>query len=430
MVPVKTHEPAKEPSIQSQSDILVVGGGTAGAVAAIQAARAGARTLVIEMKGQLGGTMTAGGVDFPGLFHAWGRQVISGVGWELVCTAVELAGGTLPDFAVPYGQDHSRHHVRVNGPLYAAVAEQACLDAGVELCYYELPTTIEAVSEGWRVQSVGKGLQRTVTCKQLIDCTGGADIVGMRGYPRLREGTVQPGTYRFRLGGYDVEALDEALIEQHYEQALREGRLKRGDCKQIRFIHFLLKHGENAQYVFDADSSTSTTQTAANITGRQSFLRLLRFVRSLPGCENVKIAKMAQETGVRETYRIAGEVQVTHEDYVSGRVFDDAVCYSFYPIDVHTTEGVKPRHLPEGIVPTVPLRALVPRGSRNLLVAGRSISSDRLANSALRVQATCMAMGQVAGAAAALAARTSTTPLDVPLAELKALLSAHGAVVP
>ena len=133
---------------------------------------------------------------------------------------------------------------------------------------------------------------------------------------------------------------------------------------------------------------------------------------------------------MRESYRILGETVITVEDYTSGRVFEDALCYAFYPVDLHTEEGCVPEPLQEGVVPSVPLRALVPKGSRNLLVAGRSVSSDRLANSALRVQAPAMAMGQAAGAVAVLAAQQGATPLDVPLEQVKALLREHGAIVP
>ena len=178
------------------------------------------------------------------------------------------------------------------------------------------------------------------------------------------------------------------------------------------------------------DSSTAATQTQANIAGRRSLLRLIRFVRTLPGCERAQVQRMMQETAVRETYRIVGQTLITCDDYTSGRRFDDAVCYSFYPVDLHDRHGVKPQPLSPGTVPTVPLGALVPQGSRNLLVAGRSVSSDRLANSALRVQASCMAMGQAAGAAAALAARARTSPTDVPLDEIRSLLRQHAAIVP
>jgi hypothetical protein len=139
---------------------------------------------------------------------------------------------------------------------------------------------------------------------------------------------------------------------------------------------------------------------------------------------------MQAETAVRETYRIDGIYRITREDYVSGKVFDDSVSYSFYPIDLHDKNGVAPKHLAEGQVATIPLRALIPRGSQNFIVAGRCVSSDRLANSALRVQASCMAMGQAAGAAAALACKLKTSPLNVPYVQLKALIKEYGGIVP
>ena len=133
----------------------------------------------------------------------------------------------------------------------------------------------------------------------------------------------------------------------------------------------------------------------------------------------------------RETYRIAAECTVTRDDYFSGRVFHDAVCNAFYPIDMHdAVSGIHPVQLPEGVVATVPLRGLVPKGSRNFLVAGRCVGSDREANSGLRVQAACMAMGQAAGAAAACAAARGCAPLEVPLGQIDSVLRKWGAIVP
>jgi hypothetical protein len=415
-----------------ETDVLVVGGGTAGTIAAIQAARAGAATMLIEKGSQLGGTTTTAGVSFPGLFHAWGRQVISGIGWDLVRRTVELDHGSLPDFSKPYGKEHWRHQVRINGPLYAVLAEEACLQAGVRLCFYEFPLQIKPAQQGWNVEIVGKGTRRTVRCRQVIDCSGGADITAMAGFARLREKETQPGTLIFRLSGYDYEKLDKEIIEKKYLQAMADGALYEGDCQfpQGPFMGFLAKGGENGQHVYHADSSTAQTQTEANIKGRQSLLRLLKFVKTLPGCEQTKLDFMAVETGVRETFRIVGNYQISQDDYVSGRVFTDSLCYSFYPIDIHDRAGVKPKQLAAGVVPTVPLAALIPLNSTNLLVAGRSVSSDRLANSALRVQASCMAMGQAAGATAALAAKFKTTPLQVPVQEIKEMLRANGAIVP
>jgi len=415
----------------TQVDVLIAGGGTAGVIAAIQAGRLGRRALVLEMGSQLGGTMTTGGVSFPGLFHAWGRQVISGIGWELVRRAVELDSGAMPQFATA-PQRHSQHQVHINGALYAALAEEACLDAGVQLQLHETAIAGKPTRTGWQIEALGKNVRRRVLCRQLVDCTGGADLVGTLGFPRLREEQTQPGTLMFALTGYDVSELDADAIQERYEQALEQDALHEGDFahSQGRFIDFLASHGPNANHVFDADASTSVTMSQTNIRGRQALLRLLRFVRSLPGCGGARVLWAQPQTAVRETYRIVGQTQITHEDYTCGRRFEDAVCYSFYPIDLHTREGVKPEPLRPGVVPTVPLGALIPGGSRNLLVAGRSVSSDRPANSALRVQASAMAMGQAAGAAAALAAQHETTPGQVDMAELRRVLREHGAIVP
>lgn len=383
-------------TVETEADVLVVGGGTAGTVAALQAARIGAKTLLVEHGSQLGGTMTVGGVAFPGLFHAWGKQVIGGIGWDLVRQTVELDGGRLPDFATPAPPGrHWVHQVLINPFLYAVLAEEACRLAGVEVCYYEFPLAAQPGQNGWRVEVVGPGTRRQVTCRQLIDCTGGADVVGMLGLERLREDETQPGSMLFKLG-----------------DTFQAGR------ERLESV-----------YVHGADSSNSVTRTQANLAGRRSVLERLR-TRRARGERAARLVQLQPEAAFRESYRILGEAVITHEDYVTGRAFDDAVCYAFYPVDLHTRQGVRPQPLKEGIVPTVPLRALIPKGSRNLMAAGRSVSSDRLANSGLRVQAACMAMGQAAGAAAALAAGGNISPQEVPLADLKAVLQQHGAIVP
>lgn len=422
---------AEKPLPAESVDVVVVGGGTAGAVAAIQAARLGVRTMLIEMGGQLGGTTTTGGVDHPGLFHAWGKQVIAGIGWELVYKTVQLDTGILPDFSkIP--PRHSHHQVRVNGPLYAALLEEAFVKAGGQLCYYELTRAVRATDGGYELELVGKESERRVVCRQLIDCTGDANVVGKLGLPRLRDKVAQPGTMMFALGSYDLAGLDADLIQQRYVEALRDKKLLPGDVANpsAPFIDFLRGRGPNAQHVLGIDGATSASKTQANLAGRSSVLRILRFVRSLPGCEKARLVRMQTEAAVRETYRIEGETTITEADYLAGRVFDDAVCHAFYPIDLHDEHGVTPQPLREGVVPTVPLGALVPKGSRNLLVAGRCVSSDRAANSALRVQASCMAMGQAVGAAAALASKAGVTPLRVPMADLRQTLKSHAAIIP
>ena len=160
-------------------------------------------------------------------------------------------------------------------------------------------------------------------------------------------------------------------------------------------------------------------------------LKLVRTLRSFPGCENVKILDLKTETAVRETYRIDGIYKMTHQDYVEGKVFEDSLSYSFYPIDLHREgKSIYQEFLKQDVVASIPLRALIPKRSKNFLVAGRCISSDRMANSALRVQASCMGMGQAAAATAVLASKYGTTPSEVPITEVKQLLKKHGAIVP
>lgn len=412
-------------------DVAVVGGGSAGICAAVQSGRAGAKTVLVEASHQVGGTTTTGGVNFPGLFHAWGRQVIAGIGWDLVTNAVALGGGRLPDFSQPTGAAHWEHQVVVNIPLFVALSEEALAQAGVTLHYHAAPLRIEKADGGWRVTTAAAGDTRVITCKQLVDCTGNGAVAALLGLERLREEERQPGSFVYHIElNADVAALDAALLQERFNEAVKAGTVQRGDCRG-NVMGYVRAGGGTMNYVEDADNSTADARTETNLRGRAAALRMLRFLRSVPGLEKAQLASMSPEVGIRETYRVAGEALITHQDYTSGRRWDDAVCHAFYPIDLHDKKsGVKPAHLREGVVATVPLRALLPKGCPNLLVAGRCLSSDRLANSALRVQATCMATGQAAGAAAALAAKRGVTPGEVPLAELRALLSANGAILP
>ena len=369
--------------------VLVVGGGPAGIVAAIQSARAGAKTILVECDSQLGGTTTTGGVSFPGLFHAHGKQVIKGIGWELVEETVKMNSDVLQDFT-KMRRSHVPYHIYVNRYLYSLLAEDKCIKAGVQLRYYETP--VNAVFDGgnWIVDVVGKGTQATIHCRQLIDCTGNALMTQMAGYNVLRSKTCQPGSMMFKLAGYDLKKLNMGLIGREYKKAEATGKFKReeyfGNIPGLLSLGYYKREATTfINHIHGADSTTSETHTSANIQGRDTLLRMLRFLRTLPGLENTTIHSMCPETSIRETYRIDGMHEVTANEYVSGKRYEDAVCNSFYPIDLHNKAGVRPKHLKRDIVPAIPLRALIPKKSKNFLVAGRCASSDQLANSALRV---------------------------------------------
>lgn len=418
---------------QKPFDIVVIGAGTAGTIAAIQAGRLGLRTLVVEKNGLPGGTTTMAAVNFPGIFHAWGRQVISGIGWELVSRTVALCGERLPDFSrIP--ERHWEHQVRVNRAVYAALACEEFLKAGVTVLFHTMPAGIEECADGFRVRLCTKTGPMEVEARTVIDASGDAVAAGMAGYPLVEQDIRQPGTLIFSLKGYVPGDLDMNALQKSFQRALESGELTEADRAFVRHdIRGVLRSGgDNCTHVPGIDGRTSAGRSEAELKSRVSLLRIYRFLRGQPGLENLQIDFMAPECGIRETVTIRGEATITGSDYVAGRLWEDAVCYSFYPIDLHLPAGggIDTRPLPPETFPTVPRGALVPQGSKHMLVAGRCLSSDREANSALRVQATSMACGQAAAVIAAAALRRNVPVMEADMEEIRAMLRQHQAIVP
>jgi glycine/D-amino acid oxidase-like deaminating enzyme len=422
-------------NLPSRVDVLVAGAGTAGVPAALQAARAGASVLLVEKNSMPGGTTTAARVQFPGIFHAWGKQVIAGIGWELVERCVSECNGTLPDFSKPPAR-HWMHQVNVQGPIFAALCDEAMQRAGVHVLYHSMLAGTKRVGEGWEVTVCTKSGLQAVRAHVLVDCTGDANLADMAGCELAVPEHTQPATLCLLADGYDFSQLDLPAIERAAQQAVEDGRLHPTDAGWNRdrpSLHsWLASGGNNANHIHGQQARTSKGKSDLEIEGRAALLRLYRFLKTQPGLANLRIQAVAAECGVRETATILGRDTITAEDYVTGRLWPDPVCHAFYPIDLHTSDGggLDCRQLQPGIVPSVPRGALLPRGVENVIVAGRCLSSDRLANSALRVQATAMATGQAAGALAALACAASTTPARVPADQLRTLLTQHGAIVP
>ena len=418
-------------------DVIVIGGGTAGVVAATQAGRAGAKVLLVEKNGMLGGTTTTGGVNFPGLFHAWGRQVIAGIGWELVTRCVNETGGILPNFA-DYRRPHWQLQIRVNRFVYAALCDEAVVDAGVDLLFHTMLSGIKPHAEGcgWQVTLCTKNGPVVWDASVIVDTTGDANAAALAGLPIHIPDENQPATLFCQASGYNPADLDVEAINRAFDTEVKAGSLLYTDASWNTngpdIGRWLGSRGISANHIHHINARDSEGKTQLELSSRKSLLRLYRFLRRQAGLENLVIEQISPECGVRETATIRGKRTVTVEDYQSGRVWDDAVCYSFYPIDLHksTGGGLQMEPLAEGVVPTLPRGALLPAGSNNFLVAGRCIASDRLANSALRVQATCMATGQAVGAMAALSALTGIDPEALSLAEVHALLRQHGAIVP
>ena len=412
-------------------DVLVVGGGTAGIAAAGQAGRAGTRTILLERGFQVGGNATTGAVDLPGLFFAWGEPVVAGFGWEVVSNSMALASKPFPDTAAWRTKRHWELQHPIDIPLFVAVAEEMLEQAGVKIEYHAAPAALVRAGDAWTVSVHAGGDTRTIRAKEVVDCTGGGAVAALAGAKLLHPDTRSPGTFRYKVRNLPPRAKwDVPALQAAYRAALADGSLVEGDTRDpiFGFRHFA---GLLTNYVPDADDADADTRTRTDLEGRRRMLRLFRFLKKQKGFEKIVLESCAAETGVRETTRVEGDYVLTGDDYVAGRVFPDSVCYSFYPIDMHSTDGgVQPRQLAPGTKPTVPFRCLLPRGVDHMLVAGRCFSADRVAMSAARVQATCMATGQAAGEAAALAAKRGVAPRALPVEDVKAGLRARGCIVP
>ncbi len=411
-------------------DVIVIGGGTAGVIAAIQAGRAGASILLIEKNGMLGGTVTVGGINYPSSFHAYQKMIIAGIGWELCAAAMAIEGQDVN--ADHRGFTSSISGFTVNPALYAALADEMVLDAGAEILFHAMPAIVSKNDDTWKLTICTKTGLQDVRGKILIDCTGDANIVQMAGYAVTRSEDLQPGTLVVHATGYDAKTLDYDTIQKAFDVEIAAGRMKISDPGwnhgNIKF--FLNSYGGNRIHVPDVDASTSEGKTIAEIEGRKAMMRIFRFCRQQPGLENFNINYCATECGIRETVIIKGKTTVTCDDYTSGRVFDDAVCYSFYPIDIHRNHSIDGANIGDGIYPTIPLGAMLPIDSDGIIVAGRSVAGDQRANSAFRVESSCMAMGQAAGVVASLAVKQNKKIDELAITDIRNLLRQHGSIVP
>ena len=193
-------------------DVIVIGGGPAGVPAAVQAARLGARTLLVEKQCQLGGTTTLGGVTAIQTFFAYGRQIIAGIGWEIVCRSFDMLGRPRPTGGT-YNPDTGVTNTFVDSVAYSCALDQAVLDSGAQL---RLHTTLGAAADQgdhWRLTLCGKEGLADVRARVAIDCTGDANLVRLAGLEIVCHATRQPGTLVFTLeGGYHLDALGYGVL--------------------------------------------------------------------------------------------------------------------------------------------------------------------------------------------------------------------------
>jgi hypothetical protein len=421
-------------TVREVVDVVVAGGGTAGHIAALQAARAGVKTSVIEADSMLAGTMTTGGVNMPNHFFSTNGPVVQGIPWELYTKSKQIEGLPIPDYRKRRPVESPGYYSYINIPIYAALVEEEAAKAGLIIHYHEFISEVKAVGDYWEINSLGRGVQRITKAREIIDCTGDSDVIRILGLGVLRDEVRQPGSYQYRIEGIKHDQIWEQEVQILYEEAIQSGELQKGDFaypNMLPFKYYLDHGGHNCTHTYNSDTSDAENQTAANLEGRQRMLRMYRFLRSsIPGCEQVELKTMYPRAVARETYRTEGEYIITEEDFMKATDFEDKICNAFNYIDMHSQDVGCDVYFHESydLLPKIPYRALIPKGSARITVAGRIISAHRVALAGIRAQCVCMAMGQAMGAAAALAVQQKTPSRNISAKDIVALTIEHGAV--
>jgi hypothetical protein len=442
----------------SSYDVLVAGGGMAGIAAATAAARHGARTLLVEQAGWLGGMGIAGATGLHSFFNVFGAhadaepmRVVAGVAQELV-DRVTLLGGGVGHVRMERGTDFVSMLTPVEPEVFKLAAAQMCLEAGVRL---RLHTVLDQVSSShghidgvvlWN--KMGRSLVRAA---EYVDCTGDGDLAAHAGTPFAHFGPGDPGAYSagftFRLCNVDLAQMEadldrRGLITQ-LAHAVKPGTsrpdLVRLGINMAKFAgsgvanaprYFLssslrpreLTHCNCINYGPN-DGLNADALTAAEVDLRARMLQVAEMFRQhVAGCKECYCAGPSPSVGQRRARAIRCLVELTQEDCTRGRRFADQIgCFSFIDNPHHVVQ--------DGGAYGIPYRALIPLDVDNLLVAGRMMTVDLVAHNSTRNTVCCLLCGQAAGTAAAMAARGSVLVGQVDTEALRESLRRDGVLL-
>jgi hypothetical protein len=426
------------------TDVLVVGSGSAGATAAIAAARAGARTLIVERYGFLGGTSTAVLDTFYGFFTpgARARKVVGGVPDDVVG---ELSRrGVCFERPNTYGAGTG---VTYHPEYLKVVWEELARAAGARILLHAWVQDAERSGDriGAVVVATKAGLRR-IEARFVIDASGDADVCARAGVPYELAGDQEPAqtlTTTFKMCNVDWERrrtvskaefharMAEAAAGGKYDLPRREGSDHPTPVAGMSATIMTRVPSFERRDGVAVNATDPELLTRAEIEGRRQALEYVRFLRDcVSGYEKAQLASFGVQIGIRETRRVFGEYRLTRQDVLEARQFDDQIGLCGAPIEEHHAgTDTKWAYLPEGQCVGIPFRTLLPRGVENLLVAGRCFSATHDAHAAVRSMAQCMAMGQAAGEAAALCVRDRVAPGALSFAALRDRLIAGGAIL-
>ncbi len=420
-------EPARQIPVAEKVDVLVLGAGPAGFSAAVCAARQGAKTLLVEQSGEVGGVATSG------LMSHWTGTTKGGFYEEILDRSADR-----PEAKLDLGFNGSERNI-INPERLKTVMLEMLSEAGAKLRLYTFASGV--IMDGDRLTGViaeSKSGRQALMAKIVIDCTGDGDIAAKTGaaYIKGREndGAMQPVSIMFKVGGVDYSrAIFPGGFEDDFEVPGKGGVQKLGK-KELPFPagHVLLYRSTlpgvvtcNMTNCIGIDGTNVDDLTRATLVCREQIEPITAFLRrEVPGFENCYVISSASILGVRETRHFKGLETITEQDILAARVFDDwAVTKACFNFDVHNMTGNgldetgAQRAFPQTKGYTIPYGCFVPEKIDGLLLAGRNISGTHLAHANYRVMPICANMGQAAGVAAALCAKQGIQPraLNVPL---------------
>lgn len=446
-------EARRETPVLATVDVLVVGGGPAGVPAAVAAASAGARTMLVEQNGFLGGMWTGGLVTTLAGYNLWVRpytRCVDGVPGEWLRKATEMG----------LAEDNDSWVLNSDAEGMKLVADTLIEEAGVEHLYHTW--CAEAIVEDGRVAGAivenvdGRG---AILAGVTVDCTGNGDMIERSGAEWLKGNTLQPMTMPFRIGQLDLDPNKSHIAIRHIpigpEPVELEGRLLAewaSPRSDVRIDYEKMREARRAGELpafggpwfgglykdtvwvnstrIVGDASNARDLTRAEIEGRRNSFQLLEYFKgNIPGFEHSRIVHTSPQIGIRETRRLVGEYTLTGDDVKNATDFEDGIGLGCWPIDIHPTDdsGLHSMFVPVAF--KIPFRALVPSTMDGLLVAGRCISVDREALASVRVGAQCGVTGQAAGVAAALAVRDGIQPRTLSVPALQEQLQEQGAIL-
>ncbi len=437
-------EPSRQIPLYGEYDVAVLGGGPAGIAAAVAAARAGRKTLLIERYGFLGGMGTAAGVtNFCGLHaNVYGEhhRVVQGVASDLLDRIDRLGGLNAPHLIL--------------GKILAQAYDTAAYKIAADdlLAAHKVDILFHALGAGVVMQRPGhidallvetKAGRQAIVAGVFIDCSGDGDLAAWAGAPFEvgdNAGSMLYPSMMFRLNGIDPEKAGDAwrTIPKLMEQAEaagthtfpRKGAIVRPQKSGIEWrVNFTQLKRDDGTAINGLEPDDLTR---GEIEGRRQAVNAFDFLRTVPGFEKAYIVDLPPQLGIRETRRVIGGYQLSGEDVLGCASFDDSIGVNGWPMESHVAGDVVFTFPP---IPELrgfnelPYRMLVPEGTDNLLMAGRCASMTHEGQSAARVSGACFAMGEAAGTAAALALGRNTSPRDIAMDKLQAALRQQGAFV-